>query len=78
MTRAEAAAVLRKMASESKALVAMVEKDLADNASSPTAEQLDEHRVRLAVAKFFTLKAAVWENTCRNGSCQWKPEDLLP
>lgn len=81
MTRAQAAEYLRHIAEEQVKLVEMVERDLREQPDfSPSSLEAfaNEHEVRRAVARFLKLKAAVLENTCRKGSCEFKLEDLAP
>lgn len=77
ITRAEAADVLEAVADQILATVQMVETDHKDlNLEMPESMVL-EFQVKRALVKSLKMRANVWRSTCRNGSCAWKPEDLV-
>jgi hypothetical protein len=71
--RSRAAEVLEQEARQIRARIEMVEQDLGGTVPYET---VIDHEVLRALARSLELRAAVWRNTCRNGSCRWKPEDL--
>lgn len=77
MTRAEAADVLEAVADQILATVEMIETDHKDEGLELPESMVEEFVVKRALVKSLKMRANVWRSTCRNGSCAWKPEDLV-